>query len=203
MNILAEHLEKTDSLTIFFFFFCLLWACVYLCTTVGFQDGSVGKESTCNAGDTGDADFIPGLGRSPWRRNGNPLQYFFPRESCGQRSLQSQRIRYDWSNWVCTHTQLQLLGLLTSLHFDFIHSCCSEGRKHRSLLLPVAGVQAEWDGDGNKVRGEKRLGEARSGGGRLADAGVQFSMKPREEVWWSRGAERMTPSGNRNRGPWK
>lgn len=46
----------------------------------------------------------------------------------------------------------------------------------------MAGVQAEWDGDGNKVRGEKRLGEARSGGGWLADAGVQFSMKPREEV---------------------
>ena len=30
----------------------------------GFPDGSAGKESTCNAGDTGDADLIPGLGRS-------------------------------------------------------------------------------------------------------------------------------------------
>ena len=31
-----------------------------------------GKESTCNAGDTGS---IPGLGRSPGEGNGNPLQY--------------------------------------------------------------------------------------------------------------------------------
>ena len=49
---------------------------MYLCTTVGFQAGSVGKESICNAGDTGDAAFIPGLGRSPGRGYGDPLQYF-------------------------------------------------------------------------------------------------------------------------------
>ena len=33
------------------------------------------KESACNAGDTGDAGLIPGLGRSSGRGNGNPLQY--------------------------------------------------------------------------------------------------------------------------------
>ena len=32
-----------------------------------------GKESACNVGDPG---LIPGLGRSPRKRNGNPLQYF-------------------------------------------------------------------------------------------------------------------------------
>ena len=37
-----------------------------------FPGGSDGKESTCNAGDLG---LIPGLGRSPGRRHGNPLQY--------------------------------------------------------------------------------------------------------------------------------
>ena len=37
--------------------------------------GSAGKESACNAGDTGDAGLIPGLGRSPEEGNGNPLQY--------------------------------------------------------------------------------------------------------------------------------
>ena len=37
--------------------------------------GSVGKESTCSAGDTGDAGSFPGLGRSPGGENGNPLQY--------------------------------------------------------------------------------------------------------------------------------
>ena len=34
-----------------------------------------GKESTCNAGDTGDAGLIPGWGKSPGGGNGNPLQY--------------------------------------------------------------------------------------------------------------------------------
>ena len=33
----------------------------------------VGKESACNAGDLGS---IPGLGKSPGERNGNPLQHF-------------------------------------------------------------------------------------------------------------------------------
>ena len=41
---------------------------------VGFPDGSAGKESACNAGDTGDIGSIPGSGRSPGRGNGNPLQ---------------------------------------------------------------------------------------------------------------------------------
>ena len=38
----------------------------------GFTCGSYGKESAWNAGDSGS---IPGLGRSPGERNGNPLQY--------------------------------------------------------------------------------------------------------------------------------
>ena len=38
----------------------------------GFPGGSVGKQSACNAGDSGS---ISGLGRSPGEGNGNPLQY--------------------------------------------------------------------------------------------------------------------------------
>ena len=41
----------------------------------GFPNGSVGKESVCNIGDTGDAGSIPGLRRSPGEGNGNPLHY--------------------------------------------------------------------------------------------------------------------------------
>ena len=40
----------------------------------GFPGGSVGKESTYNAGDKGDSSLIPGLGRSPTGGHGNPLQ---------------------------------------------------------------------------------------------------------------------------------
>ena len=38
----------------------------------GFPHSSVGKESTCNAGDP---DLIPELGRSPGEGNDNPLKY--------------------------------------------------------------------------------------------------------------------------------
>ena len=41
----------------------------------GFPGGLDSKESACNAGDTGDAGSVPGPGRSPGERNGNPLQY--------------------------------------------------------------------------------------------------------------------------------
>jgi len=39
---------------------------------MGFPDSSVGKESTCNAGDPG---LIPGSGRSPREGIGYPRQY--------------------------------------------------------------------------------------------------------------------------------
>ena len=39
---------------------------------MGLPDSSVGKESTCNAGDP---SLIPGLGRSAGEGTGSPLQY--------------------------------------------------------------------------------------------------------------------------------
>ena len=51
---------------------------------VGFPGSSAGKESTCNAGDL---SSIPGLGRSPGGRYGNPLQYSCLDNPHGQRSL--------------------------------------------------------------------------------------------------------------------
>ena len=41
-----------------------------------FPNGSVGKESTCNARDTGDSRWILSLGRSAGGRNGDPLEHF-------------------------------------------------------------------------------------------------------------------------------
>ena len=46
--------------------------------------GSVGKESTCKVGATGDAGSILGWGRSPGEGNDNPLQY-----SCLENSIDS------------------------------------------------------------------------------------------------------------------
>ena len=49
---------------------------------VGFPDGSVDKESACNAGNTGVVGTIPELGRSPRVGHGNSLQY-----SCLENSM--------------------------------------------------------------------------------------------------------------------
>ena len=46
---------------------------VYVYIYIDFPGGSDGKASVYNAGDL---DSIPGLGRSPGERNGNPLQYY-------------------------------------------------------------------------------------------------------------------------------
>ena len=57
-------------------------------------DGSVGKESTCNAGDTGDMGSIPVSGISPgeeWQ----PTPVFSPGTSHGQRSL----VGYNPKGW--------------------------------------------------------------------------------------------------------
>ena len=52
---------------------------------LGFPCGSAGKESTCNAGDSGS---IPGLRRSPGDGKGYPLQFLggFPGGSVGKES---------------------------------------------------------------------------------------------------------------------
>ena len=60
---------------------------------LGLPDGSVGKESACNAGDPGS---IPGLGRSTGEGIGYPLQYSWA-------SLVTQLVKSPpemWDTWV-------------------------------------------------------------------------------------------------------
>ena len=57
----------------------------------GFPGGSVVKNPPANAGD---ADPIPGSGRSPGEGNGNPLQY-----SC----LGNPTDRGAWGGWATVH----------------------------------------------------------------------------------------------------
>ena len=62
-------------------------------STRGFPGSSVGKESTCNAGDL---DLIPGLGRSPGEGKGYLLQ-------CSWASLVAQLVKNPpamWETWV-------------------------------------------------------------------------------------------------------
>ena len=53
-------------------------------TLLGFPGGSDGKESTCNAGDSGS---IPASGKIPWRREWKLTPIFLPGEFHGERSL--------------------------------------------------------------------------------------------------------------------
>ena len=54
---------------------CTVGIHTHMLLLYGLPGGSEGKESTCNARDTGDMGMIPGLGRSPGGGSGNPLQY--------------------------------------------------------------------------------------------------------------------------------
>ena len=62
---------------------------MYVNIFLGFPSSTDGKESACNAGDSGS---IPGWGRSPGEGNGNPLQY-----SCLENSVD----RGAW--WATVH----------------------------------------------------------------------------------------------------
>ena len=71
-----------------------MYVCVYTHTLMCSVFGSDGKESACNAGDP---DLIPGLGRPPRDRNGNPLQYSglvnsMDRGAWWAQSMGSQRV---------------------------------------------------------------------------------------------------------------
>ena len=77
----------------------LFVSCLISFISQGFSNGS-GKESTCNAGNTGDVGLIPGLGRWPGGGNGNPLQYCCLRNPMDRgtwqaKSMGSQRVRHD------------------------------------------------------------------------------------------------------------
>ena len=82
-----------DLLLLLVFLFYTLW-CNSWClqaalfqadiTVLGFPDGSDSQESACNMGDLGS---IPGWGRSPGGRHGNPFQHSCLENPHGQSSL--------------------------------------------------------------------------------------------------------------------
>ena len=57
-----------------------------LMSSLGFPDSSVGKESACNAGDSGS---VPGTGRSAGEGIGYPFQSIFSGFPCGSAGKES------------------------------------------------------------------------------------------------------------------
>ena len=96
-------------------------------TYLGFPGGSEGKESTCNAGETGS---IPGSGRFPWRRECLPTPVFLPGEFHGQKepsglqSMELQRVRHNWVTNTDTHIYTCIIT--QPMHIYYI---CSKKKK--------------------------------------------------------------------------
>ena len=89
--------------------------------TLGFPGGSDGKESACSAGDPG---LIPGLGRSPGERNGNPLQYPWLENPMDGGAWQAtvhgvaksqSNFTFTSLSWVGKHEKKNMSSLLNSL----------------------------------------------------------------------------------------
>ena len=81
---------------------------------MGFPCGSVGNESTCNAGDSKDTCLIPGLGRFPWRKKWQSILALLPRKAHGQRSLPETLT----NTWLMPHIpSKQILSFLSRESF--------------------------------------------------------------------------------------
>ena len=91
---------------------------------MGFLDGSAGKESACNAGDTGHVGLIPGLGRSPGGGKWQFSPVFLSEKSHGQRCLMGYspwgRKESDMTGQVCMLGNVHSVGvdkcIMTCIH---------------------------------------------------------------------------------------
>ena len=77
-----------------------MWYHVSVSVTVFSGNFPGGSDSKVSAYSVGDPGLIPGLGRSPGERNGNPLQYScleIPQteEPGGLQATGSQKVRHD------------------------------------------------------------------------------------------------------------
>ena len=79
----------------------------------------MGKDSTCNAGDTGDSGLIPSW-EDPLKKKWQPTPVFFPEKSHGQRSLTG------YSPW--GHKELDMTEQLTESENLEINTCLSRNK---------------------------------------------------------------------------
>ena len=118
---------------------------------LSFPNGSASKESTFNAGDTGDAGSIPGLGRFPGEGNGNPLQY-----SCLENLIDRgvwwatlQLATYFWHLfafrwWFCCLSYCCFSVTKTCLTLCDPMNCSTPGFRVPHHLLEFAQIHVHW-----------------------------------------------------------
>ena len=101
----------------------------------------MGKESTCNEGDTGDWSLIPGLGKTPRGRKWQSTPVFLPENSHERRSLA------DYSLW--GRKESDMTEQLTHAYFKNLH--CTQINAHSPHGLnwtrtPHVGCWGVWLG---------------------------------------------------------
>ena len=106
---------------------------------MGFPGGASGKELACQCSRRKRCRFDPWARKIPWRRAWQPTPVFLPRESHVQRSLaafsaQGCRVRYDWSDLACAHTDT--------------HTC----RDSESIVYSGWSVAPAWVHVGDRIR---------------------------------------------------
>ena len=97
----------------------------YLELCGGFPDSSVGKESSCNAGDLGS---IPGLERSPGEGKGYPLWYSGLENSMdciihGVTKSWTRLRDFQWSMWRSLENSLKLISSALQFNYYFNQVC--------------------------------------------------------------------------------
>ena len=100
----------------------------FCATALGFPGSSVVKNPLANAGDTRDAGSIPGSGRSPGGRRGNPLRY-----PC----LETPMDRGAWRSAVHRVTQSQTRLKQPSMHACATPSFHTQPRMALIINLPI------------------------------------------------------------------
>ena len=102
----------------------------------GFPGDSVSNDSTCNAGDTGDAGSIPGSGRCPGGGCGNPL-----RCSCLENPMDREGRQATVNRVKKSQTQLQRRSTLAAYMFSncFLKALC-QPMVNRYFLNPYYAV---------------------------------------------------------------
>jgi len=124
--VLSSSVQQSDCYTYVHIIFQILFHYRLLEDIEGFPGGSVGKESTCSAGDAGDIGSVPGSGRSPGWEQGNPLPYSCLENPMDRRAWRatgygaSESDTTEATKHAGTHKILSVVPCISGLLVDYL-----------------------------------------------------------------------------------
>ena len=178
---------------------CSLRLCLYFCfadrftytNQLGFPDSSVGKESTCNAGDP---VLIPGLGRSPGEGKGYPLQY------AGLENFMDSlwgRKESDTTEWLSLHIPIRIgESICTQSNYKELISKIHKQLKQLSIKKQTVQIK-KWVEDLNRYffkediqMANKHMKKCTSS---IINYSVQFSRSVVSDSLWPHESQHARP----------